>query len=153
MNDITTDWLKIFWSAITGTFMTAIGYFIPIQNIILVLMLFFAIDAFFGFLKAHKIDKEKFSQRKIWNTTVPRLGGSILLVMMAFIWDDVYKQSSVATYNALGWFLSGILLTKTAFNLYYLTEWDVFKEVGKYFGRKTSENGMEMPEQNQTEKA
>ena len=40
MNDMTTDWLKIVWSGVSGAIMTVLGYFIPIQNIILVLMLF-----------------------------------------------------------------------------------------------------------------
>ncbi len=153
MNDIPTDWLKIAWSAISGVFMTILGYFIPIQNIVLLLILFFAINTIFGYLKAHKIDKEKFSQKKIWNTTIPRLGGSILIVMMSFLWDDVHGQSTVATYNAVGWFLSGILLFKTALNLYYLTKWNAFKDLANYFGRRSSESGIEVTEQSQTEKA
>ena len=140
INDLSTDWLKIIWSAISGIFMTILGYFIPIKDIFLLLVLFFAMDAVFGFLAARKLYKEAFSQRKIWNTTVPRLGGSLVLIMLAFMWDDVYKQNAMHSYIVIGWFLSGILLAKIAFNLYHITNWDVFLGLGKYFTSRSSQN-------------
>ena len=140
MNDITTDWLKIAWSFVSGTFMTILGYFIPIKDIFLLLVLFFVADAVCGFLAARKLHKAAFSQKKIWNTTVPRLGGSLVLIMLAFMWDDVYDQNTMHSYIVIGWFLSGILLAKIAYNLYHITKWDVFLGLGKYFTAKATEN-------------
>ena len=153
MNDITTDWLRIIWSAISGAFMTVLGYFIPIKDIFLLLVLFFIVDVIFGYWAARKLRGEKFSQKIIWKTTVPRMLITLVLIICAYMWDDVYKQNTVATYSLIGWFISGVLLTSIAINGYHITKWDVFLGLGKYFTRKMSDTGIEVPEQKQTEKA
>lgn len=153
MNELSADWLRIVWSAISGVFMTILGYFIPIKDIFLLLMLFFVVDVIFGYWAAHKLRNEKFSQKIIWKTTMPRMLITLVLILCAYMWDDVYGQTTVATYNVIGWFISGILLASIAINGHKITNWDVFLGLGKYFTRKVSESGIEVPQNNQTEKA
>jgi len=152
INDLSTDWLKIGWSAISGALMTILGYFIPIKDIFLLLVGFFIVDMFFGYLAARKLRQEKFSQKKIWTTTVPRMGGSLVLIILAFMWDDVYDQNTMHSYVVIGWFLSGILLAKIAYNLYHITKWDVFLGLGKYFtGRATENSGIQYQNSHENE--
>ena len=113
------------WSIFTGLVSATLGYFLPVKNIVNLLILFFIIDVLFGYLAAKKIRKEKFSAKIIWNTTMPRMIISMVLIIMAFMWDDVYSQNFVATYKLIGWFISGVLLFSIIQNAYEITNWEV----------------------------
>jgi len=39
------EWLKTFWSFLSGAFFMLIGYFLPVKNIVLLLLLFFVLDS------------------------------------------------------------------------------------------------------------
>lgn len=125
------DWIKSAWSLLSGAFMSVIGYFLPVRNIVHLLILFFFIDVIFGYWAAHRTRREKFSAKIIWKTTMPRMIISLVLIICAYMWDQVYSQDMVATYRVIGWFISGVLLANIVQNGYRITNWDVFLGLGQ----------------------
>lgn len=133
------DWLKTFWNFLSGTFFSLIGYFLPVKNIVHLLLLFFVLDVIFGYWAARKIRGERFSARIIWRTTMPRMVISMVLILSAFMWDQVYSQDTVATYRIIGWFISGVLLSSIVQNGYRITQWDMFLGIGDIIKEKILE--------------
>jgi hypothetical protein len=128
----------------TGIISSIVGYFVPVKNIVHVLIIFFIVDMIFGFLAAKKgkmrKGKEKecknFSVAIIWNTTIPRMLISIILVMAAFMWDTTYNQELINTYKAIGWFISGVLIFSIAENAFIITKWGIFLKVREFIRSK-----------------
>lgn len=139
MQDSIIDWIKIVWAMVSGFFMAALGYFIPIKNIVVLLVVFFLFDVVFGFWAAKKVRKERFSMKIIWKTTMPRMLISIALIILAFSWDKEYEQDFVATYKVIGWFISGVLLANIVQNGYYITKWDVLLGLGNLLKKRIKE--------------
>ena len=139
IDDTFTDWLRILWGFISGIFMTAIGYFLPVKNIVHLLILFFVLDVVFGYWAARKTRGERFSTRIIWRTTMPRMVISLVLILGAFMWDTVYQQNLVSTYRIIGWFISGVLLASIVQNAYQITRWNILMGVGDLIREKISE--------------
>lgn len=133
------EWLKTFWNFLSGTFFSLIGYFLPVKNIVHLLLLFFVLDVIFGYWAARKIRGERFSARIIWRTTMPRMVISMVLILSAFMWDQVYSQDTVATYRIIGWFISGVLLSSIVQNGYRITQWDMFLGIGDIIKEKILE--------------
>lgn len=127
------------YSFTAGVFASAIGYLIPVRDIVHLLLLFFLLDVLFGYWAARKIRGERFSVQIIWNQTMPRMLISIVLIIGAFMWDSVYKQDFVSTYKIVGWFISGVLLYSIAENGYAITKWSVFPQLGNLFKNKVGE--------------
>lgn len=117
------------YAMLCGLFSALIGYFLPVKDIVHLLIIFFIIDVFFGWIKARKLKKMKFSTAIIWNTTMPRIGLSILLIMCAYMWDKTFDQNYISTYKVIGWFISGVVLYSIVANMYILTNWRVFKDL------------------------
>ncbi len=133
------DWLKTFWSFLSGAFFAITGYFLPVKNIVLLLLLFFVLDVIFGYWAARKTRCERFSARIIWRTTMPRMVISMVLILSAFMWDQVYSQDTVATYRLIGWFISGVLLSSIVQNGYRITQWDMLLGLGEIIKQKIGE--------------
>ena len=127
------------WTWISGLLAVTVGFFMPIKDIVHLLILFFAIDVVIGYISARKVEGEKFSTRKIWNTTIPRMILSLTLIVLAFMWDKVYEVSFMSTHYIVGWFISGVLLSSIAKNMYRITKWDVFPYMSHWIGEKVNE--------------
>lgn len=144
-----TDWMKYCWNLIAGLFMSFVGYLLPIRDIVHLLILFFIIDALFGYWAARKLRNEKFSAKIIWKTTMPRMLISLVLIVFAYLWDSVYQQDFVATYKLIGWFISGVLLASIVQNGYQITNWNMFAFLGDFLKQKIRENtGVDIPDKN-----
>lgn len=111
-------------------FFATIGFFIPVKNIVHLMLLLFFLDVIFGYWAARKLRKEKFKVKVIWSNTIPRAAISIVLVLTTFMWDSVFSQNIVSSYNFVGWFISGILIFSIAKNGYLITKWGVFVTIG-----------------------
>lgn len=128
-----------------GLFFSVIGYFVPIRDIVHVMVLFFILDVVFGFWAAKKLRKEKFSVKIIWKHTLPRMAISFVLILSAFMWDSTFDQNIVSTYKIIGWFISGVLLFSIAQNGYKITRWAIFPQLGTLVSRKVKEStGMDV---------
>jgi hypothetical protein len=133
---------------LTGLMASFFGYFLPVKNIVHLIILFFILDVIFGAWAAKKVKKEKFSVKIIWNHTMPRMLISIILVMGAYMWDSVFSQDFVSTYKIIGWFISGVLLWSVAENGYKITKWSVFPKLGDLFRSKVQEQtGMDVSDE------
>ena len=119
------------WAYICGAFTSILGYFLPLKNIVTVLMIFFILDVIFGYWNARKNKKQKFQVGIIWNHTIPRMLSSIVLILGAYMWDTTYNQTVVCTYKIIGWFISGMLLYSIAENGYKITKWGIFHKISK----------------------
>jgi phage-related holin len=127
------DWLHQaacnFWQFSVGVFTTIIGYFIPIQDIVHLVLFFFLLDIIFGAWAANKIRKEKFSTKIIWKYTMPRILISLVLIITSYMWDTTFHQEILSTYKLIGWFISGVLIYSIAKNGYKITSWKIFPEI------------------------
>lgn len=132
LNDI-ADWL---YKTIAGLITVVIGYFAPIKDLVHMVILFFLLDMFFGYLAARKLRGEKFSTKIVWKTTFPRMLISLVLIIMAFLWDTTCNQQFLPTYNLISWFISGVLIFSIAKNGYKITNWEVFPLIGNLFQKK-----------------
>ncbi len=128
--------LNNFYYVISGFICAIIGYFIPVSNIVGLLLVFFILDIAFGFWAAHKEKNESFSVNIIWEKTVPRMLISVVMILGSFMWDNVYDQDVIATYKVIGWFISGLLLHSIAENGFIITQWSVFKKISFIFSDK-----------------
>jgi hypothetical protein len=137
--DSISDWLRTFWSVITGFVAAAFGYFMPVKNIVHLLVFVFLLDVLFGYWAARKLRGERFSMKIIWRTTFPRMGISLVLILLAFMWDSVYQQNIVSTYRLIGWFITGVLLANIVQNGYRITKWDMFLGLGDMLKDKISD--------------
>lgn len=151
-NGLATFFLTELSTFLTGVLAAILGFFIPIKDIVHLLIVFFIVDMIFGFLAAKKgkktkpkynkkgeeIDQTRFSTTIIWNTTVPRMTISIILVVACYAWDHVFHQNLVDTFNIVGWFISGILLYSIAENGYYITNWYVLKRLANLLKKKVT---------------
>lgn len=131
---IPTDWIRSifenFCSFMFGVVMTAIGFFIPIKNIVHLVLFFFLLDVMIGFWAAAKLRAERFSVKIIWNHTIPRMLISVVVILAAFMWDTTFQQEFISSYKIIGWFIAGVLLYSIAENGYQITKWKVFTQIG-----------------------
>lgn len=137
--DSFAEWLRLVWGLISGAFMAVLGYFIPVKNIVHLMVFFFFMDVIFGYWAARKTRGERFSARIIWRNTMPRMVISMVLILSAFMWDQVYNQDAVATYRIIGWFISGVLLSSIVQNGYRITQWDMLLGLGDIIKQKIGE--------------
>jgi len=148
-----TEIFNNIWAVLSGLFASVLGYFMPIKDIVHLLLLFFILDVIFGYWAAHKLRKEKFSVKIIWEHTIPRMLLTIVLVIGAFMWDGVFDQHAVPTYKIIGWFISGVLLYSIAENGYHITKWSVFPKITEMIkGRIKDKTGIEVTEKKSKEK-
>lgn len=128
-----TDWIiKTTVGAVSAVF----GYFLPIKDLVHLVILFFVLDMLFGYWAARRLRGERFSTKIVWNTTILRMLISILLIIMAFLWDTICKQDYLPTYNIIGWFIAGILIFSISKNGYKITKWRGFFDVSSLFTKK-----------------
>ena len=136
--------IKVFFQdvyAITvGLFATLFGYFLPIRDLVHLVILFFILEMFLGYLAAKAKDKMvKFSLTVVYEKTMPRLLISLLIIISSFLWDTVTKQVWVPTYTLLSWFFCGLLLLKMTRHGYIITQWIGFLHASKIIDRKLSD--------------
>lgn len=126
------DFFVDFWATIFGFVVALLGYFLPIRDLVHLVILFFIIEMVLGYFAAKTKgalvkQKVRFSLTIVYTKTIPRMFVTILILMMAYLWDTVTKQKWVPTYTFLGWFFTGILFIKSMRNAYTVTNWVGFK--------------------------
>lgn len=130
------QWLTNFYNFVGGVIMAFLGYLLPIKDVVNFMMFLFVLDVVFGYLKARKIDKEKFRVRLIWEKTIPRMLFSVIIIAVLFVWDNVHRQSFVESYNIAGWFISGLLIVSVLENMYKITGWTVLPFLSSFIKKK-----------------
>ena len=135
------DAIENAYTCLTGLFLSIIGYFIPVKNIVHIVLLFFLLDVIFGFWAAKKLRKERFKVSIIWTHTMPRMLISVVLILATFMWDNVFQQDYVSSYKFVGWFISGVLLFSIAKNGFQITKWGVFNSISNIVKKKVEETG------------
>ena len=73
---------------------------------------FFHLRCYIWVLGGKKVEGERFSVKIIWDHTMPRMLISVVLVLGAFMWDEVFNQTAIQTYKVIGWFISGVFFTQ-----------------------------------------
>ena len=126
------------YRVICGGLTSVLGYFLPIRDMVHLIIFFFIIDVAFGYWAAKALKGERFQVKIIWEHTMPRLLLSIVIMACTFMWDTVFGVEIVSTYNLVGWFISGILIASIAANGYAITKWDVFKRLKGIFDKRTN---------------
>ncbi len=112
------------WTFISGLIASIIGYFLPVKDILHLIVIFFILDVIFGYWAAKRVRGERFSAKIIWQTTIPRMVLSFVLILGAYAWDETFYQTYISTYKIIGWFIAGILLFSILQNGYLITRWN-----------------------------
>lgn len=127
------DWIEQtisdFCTFITGIFVSVIAYLFPVKDIVNFLVLLFILDFLFGFWVAHKINHERFIVKKVWDGTILRMLFSIVLIILLYLWGDLYQMSMETSYKIVGGFISGVVLVSIIQNMYKLTQWSLFVNI------------------------
>lgn len=134
-----SDLVKGISNILAGMIGTIIGYFLPIKDMVNFTILLFVIDMILGYWAAKKLRGEKFSPHIIWTKTIPRMLISLLIIILAYMWDDIYHQNSFSTYNTVGWIISGVLIFSIGKNGYAVSKWEVFASLTNLFGKRIKE--------------
>lgn len=134
-----SDSMKAIWELLCGIAGIVLGYFLPIRDMVNFIVFLFLLDVFLGYLAAKKLRGEKFSTRIIWRTTMPRMLISLLLIALSFMWDTIFKQEFIQTYNLVSWFIAGVLIFSIAKNGYKISKWEVFASLSNLFQKKIKE--------------
>lgn len=138
------------YAIFTGIFTSMVGYLVPVKDIVHLLIFFFALDVLFGYLAARKLRQERFSVKIIWEHTMPRMLISIVLIIGAYMWDNVYQQDIVCTHKVVGWFISGVILYSIAENGYQISNWKVFQKVAELLrGKVKDSTGLDVKDESE----
>lgn len=142
------DLLSAFTDAAGGLFGIILGYFLPIRDIAYWLFIAFVIDMICGYWAAKKIDHERFSPKKVWNTTVMYMLAAIIIISLLYSWDKTFHQDTVPTYMLVGYAFGGLLIASIAKNLYKITNWSPLKMVKNVVTNLVKEkSGVEIPDE------
>lgn len=116
-------------TCVCGLLAVAVGYFLPIKDMVHLVLILFLVDVIFGFWAARKLRKESFNPAIIWGKTIPRAAISVIIIMCTMAWDTTFGQDYVSTSGFIAWFISGIIIVSIAKNGYRITNWRVFQVV------------------------
>lgn len=111
-------------------------YFLPVFDVLRMLVFFFIIDTLIGYWKAHKLRGESFKGRIVWEKTITRLALSTLIILCAFSWDQVYSQDVIKIHMVIGGFISGVVLLSIVQNGYEISRWSVLKRIAKTIDKR-----------------
>ena len=111
-------------------------YFLPVFDVLRMLVFFFVIDCLVGYWKARKIDGIPFRGRIIWDKTITRLALSTVIILCAFSWDNVYSQDMIKVHMIIGGFISGVVLLSIVQNGYEISRWSVLNRLAKHLDKK-----------------
>lgn len=144
-------WFTDFYNFMGGVFMTALGYFLPIKDMVYFITILFIVDVVFGYWKAHRFTKAKFQPKIVWEKTVPRWLISVVIIAVLFSWDKVHHQDYVSTYYAGGYFLSGMVIVSILENAILITNWKVFRKLREIIVNNVEKNtGIDIDEEKET---
>lgn len=142
---VVTENLKALFDSVnkvvSGVFASALGYFLPIKDMVHVIIIFFVIDMLVGWWAAHTCRGESFSKTIVFNTTIPRMLISILLEMILYTWDTTFNQTMFSTYRVVGWYISGVLILSIIKNGYKATKWKVIPKIGDIIKEELNDIG------------
>ena len=111
-------------------------YFLPVFDILRMLVFFLIIDCLVGYWKARKIDGIPFRGRIVWDKTITRLALSTVIILCAFSWDNVYSQDMIKVHMIIGGFISGVVLLSIVQNGYEISRWSVLNRLAKHLDKK-----------------
>ena len=67
--------------------------------------------------------------KKVWDGTIIRMLFSIVLIVLLYLWGDLYQTSMETSYKIVGGFISGVVIVSIIQNMYKLTRWSLFIEL------------------------
>lgn len=111
-------------------------YFLPVFDILRMLVFFFVLDCLVGYWKSRKIDGKPFQGRIVWDKTITRLALSTVIILCAFSWDNVYSQDVIKVHMIIGGFISGVVLLSIVQNGYEISRWSVLNRLAKHLDKK-----------------
>jgi len=121
---------------VAAVFLTIIGYLVPLKNMAHLVLFFFFMDVVYGYLADRKLNGARFKTAIVWAKTVPRIILTIILLIMAFLLDEVSGQQYVQTYKVVGWFICSLLFLSILKNGYIVTQWSAIPLIGKLIAKR-----------------
>jgi phage-related holin len=130
------NFLNTLYDFIVAIFLTIIGYLLPLKNMAHLVLFFFFLDVIYGYLADRKQNGARFKTAIVWAKTVPRIILSIVLLIMAFMLDEVCSQEYIQTYKVVGWFICSLLFLSILKNGYIVTQWAAIPLIGKLIEKR-----------------
>ena len=124
------------YTAVAALFFATLGFFLPIKNMVQLVILFFIIDMLVGYWTARKIRGEEWDSKIVWKKTMPRAGFSVFFIMGTYMSDLIFGQDFFCMYKVVGWLISSIIMVSISKNAYLLTGWTPFKYIGSITKRE-----------------
>ena len=124
------------YNVFAGWLGSLVVYFLPVFDVLRMLVFFFVIDCLVGYWKARKIDGIPFRGRIVWDKTITRLALSTVIILCAFSWDNVYSQDVIKVHMIIGGFISGVVLLSIVQNGYEISRWSVLNRLAKHLDKK-----------------
>ena len=124
------------YNVFAGWLGSLVVYFLPVFDVLRMLVFFFVIDCLVGDWKARKIDGIPFRGRIVWDKTITRLALSTVIILCAFSWDNVYSQDVIKVHMIIGGFISGVVLLSIVQNGYEISRWSVLNRLAKHLDKK-----------------
>lgn len=131
-----TDNLIHYWKFILAFFATTLGYFDPIKDIVHLILAFFIIDVIYGWRADKKLNGAKFKTSIVWETTIPRMIATVIIMICTFLLDEVTGQEFIRIYSVAGYFIAGLILISIMKNMYIVTKWEAIPLIGKFVKNK-----------------
>lgn len=118
-----------------------LAYFSPIKGIVHVVIIFFLIDVWYGYRASVKVGKKvekkiAFEPVLVWKKTMPRLGLSLILLVLAFMLDTETGQTLINTSNIIGYVICFLVFWSILQNGYIVTNWEVIPLIGEAIQKK-----------------
>lgn len=118
------DTIYHYWSVLIGLL---IAFIIPILPSAFFIGFLFSLDIIFGWLKNRKENGERFSRRKVWRVTVPRLIVSLIAIICSHELDKYAPLTSLQLAHFMTWFVMVDVMISILINASRVTNWTVIK--------------------------
>lgn len=139
------------WNVFSGLICGMFVYFMPIRNIVILMLAFIIFDLITGIIAARKRG-EAITSSKMWNTANKTLISVALVILLYSVDKEFNIINVVCTHKIMGLFVVGFELWSILENAIQITNNSIFKALKKFMRDKVEqETGVDLNNDEQNE--
>lgn len=139
------------WNVFSGLICGLFAYFMPIRNIVILMLAFIIFDLITGIVAARKRG-EAITSEKMWNTANKTLISVALVVLLYAVDKEFNIINVVCTHKIMGLFVVGFELWSILENAVEITNHSIFRALKKFMHDKVEEKtGVDLDIKNEEE--
>jgi phage-related holin len=139
------------WNVFSGLICGLFAYFMPIRNIVILMLAFIVFDLITGIVAARKRG-EAITSEKMWNTVNKTLISVALVVLLYAVDKEFNIINVVCTHKIMGLFVVGFELWSILENAVEITNHSIFRALKKFMHDKVEEKtGVDLDTKNEEE--